>query len=58
MKLGHREEASWWLVGTGTQHCLATKENIRISATQAVAAAPSAFRCPSHSRGRGCRPSL
>lgn len=40
MKPGQQEEASWWLVGIRTQHCLVMKENIRISAPRAVASVP------------------
>lgn len=37
MKLRQREKALRWLVESRTQHCLVKKENIRISASQALA---------------------
>lgn len=40
MKLGQREEASWWLVEIRTQHCLVMKENIQLSVSRAVASVP------------------
>lgn len=40
MKPGQQEEASWWPVGTRTQHCLVMKENTPISAPRVVASVP------------------